>query len=157
VPRRNIKQRYQLQADPVFGSTMVTKFINSLMRGGKRSRAESILYRALDIISRKVTDEKPIEVFRQALKNVKPVLEVKSRRVGGATYQVPIEVRPERRQALAIRWIIGFARGRGGRPMEQRLAEELLAAAKGEGAAIKKKEDTHRMAEANRAFAHYRW
>ena len=126
------------------------------MKGGKKSTAESIFYRALDIIESK-TKESPLKVFTQAMDNVKPVLEVKSRRVGGATYQVPVDVRPDRRMALAIRWVIHFAVRRKGLPMEEKLARELLEAAKGEGAAIKKKEDTHRMAEANKAFAHYRW
>ncbi len=157
MPRRKVKHKVEILPDPVYGSTLVTKFINSLMEAGKRSKAEKIFYGALDIIGRKITDEKPIEVFRLAMKNVKPVLEVKSRRVGGATYQVPIEVRPERRQALGIRWLIQYSTARGGRPMEERLADELMAASRGEGASIKKREDTHKMAEANRAFAHYRW
>lgn len=135
---------------------MVAKFINGLMFGGKKSIAESIFYEALDIVEER-SGQPALNVFQQAVNNAKPALEVKSRRVGGATYQVPIEVRPERRQALAIKWLVGFARGRSEKTMAQRLAQELLQASRGEGATVKKKEDTHRMAEANKAFAHYRW
>jgi small subunit ribosomal protein S7 len=135
---------------------VVTKFISGLMLDGKRSVAERIFYQALDAVEDK-SGQPGLTVFQQALNNAKPALEVKSRRVGGATYQVPIEVRPERRQALAIKWLIGFARGRSERTMADRLAGELLAAARGEGSTVKKKDDTHRMAEANKAFAHYRW
>jgi small subunit ribosomal protein S7 len=135
---------------------VVTKFISGLMLDGKRSIAEKIFYDALEAVEEK-SGQPGLTVFEQAVSNAKPALEVKSRRVGGATYQVPIEVRPERRQALAIKWLIGFARGRSERTMSDRLAAELLAAARGEGSTVKKKDDTHRMAEANKAFAHYRW
>jgi small subunit ribosomal protein S7 len=134
----------------------VTKFINALMLDGKKSVAEGIFYDALEIVEER-SGQPGMNVFRTALSNAKPALEVKSRRVGGATYQVPIEVRPERRTALAIRWLIGFARGRSEKTMADRLAGELMAASRGEGSTIKKKDDTHRMAEANKAFAHYRW
>jgi small subunit ribosomal protein S7 len=142
--------------DPVFGSETITKFINSLMYDGKKSLAEGIFYDAMQVIEEK-TGQPGDAVFKQALSNAKPVLEVKSRRVGGATYQVPVEVRPERRNALAMRWLIGYARARGEKTMAERLAAEVLAASRNEGATIKKKDDTHRMAEANKAFAHYRW
>jgi small subunit ribosomal protein S7 len=142
--------------DPVFGSETITKFINSLMYDGKKSLAEGIFYDAMQVIEEK-TGQPGDAVFKQALNNAKPVLEVKSRRVGGATYQVPVEVRPERRNALAMRWLIGYARARGEKTMAERLAAEVLAASRNEGATIKKKDDTHRMAEANKAFAHYRW
>jgi small subunit ribosomal protein S7 len=135
---------------------VVTKFISGLMLDGKRSIAEKIFYGALEVVEEK-SGQPGLTVFEQAVSNAKPALEVKSRRVGGATYQVPIEVRPERRQALAIKWLIGFARGRSERTMADRLAAELLSAARGEGSTVKKKDDTHRMAEANKAFAHYRW
>jgi len=135
---------------------MVTKFINNLMYDGKKSIAEKIFYDAMDIVEQR-SGQSGVQVFEQALTNAKPSLEVKSRRVGGATYQVPIEVRPERRAALATRWLIGFARARSEKSMAERLAGELLAASRGEGTTIKKKDDTHRMAEANKAFAHYRW
>jgi small subunit ribosomal protein S7 len=134
----------------------VSKFINTVMERGKKSLAESIFYQAMDAIEQR-TQQPGVNVFKQALNNVKPVLEVKSRRVGGATYQVPVEVRPERRTALAMRWILTYARERSEKTMAERLAAELILASKGEGNAVKKKEDTHRMAEANRAFAHYRW
>jgi small subunit ribosomal protein S7 len=127
------------------------------MKQGKKSKAESIFYSAVDLVGQRVKDLPPLKIVEKAVDNVKPALEVKSRRVGGATYQVPVEVKPDRQVALALRWIIGFARGRKGKPMNERLATELLDAYKGEGAAIKKREDTHKMAEANRAFAHYRW
>ncbi len=135
---------------------MVTKFVNNLMRDGKKSVAEGIFYGALDLVEER-TKSDPLEVFKKALENVKPVLEVRSRRVGGATYQVPVDVRQERRDALAIRWIISYARQRNEKTMVQKLAGELMDAAQRRGAAIKKREDTHRMAEANKAFAHYRW
>ena len=156
MSRRTRTERREVEADPRFESTTVTKFINALMMGGKKSVAESIFYDAIEIVEEK-TGQPGINVFRTALTNAKPALEVKSRRVGGATYQVPIEVRPERRTALAIRWLIGFARKRGEKTMADRLAGELMAASRGEGSTIKKKDDTHRMAEANKAFAHYRW
>jgi len=156
MSRRTSAERREVEADPRFESTTVTKFINALMMGGKKSVAESIFYDALDIVEEK-TGQPGINVFRTALTNAKPALEVKSRRVGGATYQVPIEVRPDRRTALAIRWLISFSRKRGEKTMADRLAGELMAASRGEGTTVKKKDDTHRMAEANKAFAHYRW
>ncbi len=156
MSRRSRAIRRRIPEDPRYGSQVSQKFINGLMLDGKKSLAERIFYNAMNIVETK-TGQPPVNVFQQALNNVKPALEVKSRRVGGATYQVPIEVRPERRQALAIKWLIGFARGRGERTMAQRLAAELLSASRGEGATVKKKDDTHRMAEANKAFAHYRW
>jgi small subunit ribosomal protein S7 len=142
--------------DPKYGSMQVAAFVNGLLRRGKRSIAEKIFYGALDIIEEKVKTN-PVEVFEKAMRNVEPVVEVKSRRVGGSTYQVPVEVKSNRRQALAIRWIIGYSKARGEKTMAQRLASELMAASKGEGGSIKKREDTHRMAEANKAFAHFRW
>lgn len=156
MSRRNRAVRRPIVPDPQTGSEVATKFINGLMLDGKKSVAEGILYDALDIVEKK-SGQPGIQVFNQALQNAKPAVEVKSRRVGGATYQVPVEVRPERRQALAIKWLIQFARGRGEKTMSDRLAAELLAASRGEGATIKKKDDTHRMADANKAFAHYRW
>jgi small subunit ribosomal protein S7 len=143
-------------ADPRYDSQTVSKFICSLMYEGKKSTAERIFYSAMDLIEER-TGQPGVTVFKQAVNNVKPALEVKSRRVGGASLQVPVEVRPERRAALAMRWVIDFARARSEKTMQERLAAELILASKGEGNAIKKKEDTHRMAEANRAFAHYRW
>jgi small subunit ribosomal protein S7 len=153
--RRGIKKKYY-QADAKYNDVVVARFINYIMRRGKKSTAEHIVYDCFDIIE-KQTGQKGIEVFRKALDNVKPVLEVASRRVGGATYQIPIEVRPERRLALAMRWVSGFARQRSEHTMAERLANELLLAARNEGPSIKKKDDTHRMAEANKAFAHFRW
>jgi small subunit ribosomal protein S7 len=146
----------EILPDPKFHSPLVAKFINSLMRKGKKSTAEAILYRSLDLIGKKV-EEEPIKMFEKAIDNVKPVIEVKSRRVGGSTYQVPVEVRSGRRLALSIRWLINYAKARSEKTMEAKLAAELLDAANNRGAAIKKKEDTHKMAEANKAFAHYRW
>ena len=142
--------------DPVFGSALVTKFINSIMKQGKRSLAEKIFYSAMKQIEER-TKEEPLRIFKTAVENVKPTLEVKSRRVGGSTYQVPIEVPPRRRQSLAIRWLLTNAQSRGEKTMAERLANELIDAFNNRGAAVKKKEDTHRMAEANKAFAHYRW
>jgi small subunit ribosomal protein S7 len=156
MSRRNKAVVRKVPADPIYESTLVTKFINDLMVDGKKSVAESIFYDAMKIVEEK-SGQPAINVFRQAISNAKPTLEVKSRRVGGATYQVPIEVRPERRQALAIKWMVGFARGRGERTMTDKLAAEILSASRNEGSTIKKKDDTHRMAEANKAFAHYRW
>jgi small subunit ribosomal protein S7 len=156
MPRRRRVQKRPIMPDPVYQSQVVTKFINSLMRKGKRSLAEAIFYNAMDIIQSK-TDSKGIEAFEKALDNVKPVLEVRSRRVGGATYQVPVEIRSDRRQALAFRWIISFSKARSEKTMAERLASELISASKNEGTSIKKKEDTHKMAEANKAFAHFRW
>ena len=142
--------------DPRYDSQTVSKFVNNLMRQGKKSTSERIFYAAMDIIEQR-TGQPGVNVFKQALANAKPVVEVKSRRVGGATYQVPVEVRPDRRTALGMRWLIQYSRGRGEKTMADRLANELISASKGEGSTIKKKEDTHRMAEANKAFAHYRW
>jgi small subunit ribosomal protein S7 len=156
MPRRGTVQKRDILPDPVYNSELVTRFINKIMMRGKKRLAESILYGAFDIIRAK-TGNDPNETFEKAIKNVMPVVEVKPRRVGGATYQVPVEVRPERRVALAIGWIVENARGRGEYTMKERLAAELMDAANGVGASIKKKDDTHRMAEANRAFAHYRW
>ena len=156
MSRRTRAVKRPVQPDPVFGSETVTKFVNNLMFDGKKSVAEGIFYDAMKVIEER-TGQPGENVFKQALNNAKPVLEVKSRRVGGATYQVPIEVRPERRQALAMRWLIQFSRARGEKTMSDRLAAELMAASRNEGATIKKKDDTHRMAEANKAFAHYRW
>ena len=156
MSRRSRAEFRETPADPRFGSRTVTKFINSLMLDGKKSIAEKIFYDAVEIIEQR-SGQAGVQVFELALNNAKPALEVKSRRVGGATYQVPIEVRPDRRTALATRWLISFARGRSEKSMSERLAGELLAASRGEGSTVKKKEDTHRMAEANKAFAHYRW
>ena len=156
MSRRSRAERRAPVADPRFESTTAAKFINALMLDGKKSTAERIFYGALEIVEEK-SGEPGLGVFRTALTNAKPALEVKSRRVGGATYQVPIEVRPERRTALGIRWLISFARARREKTMAERLAGELMAASRGEGSTIKKKDDTHRMAEANKAFAHYRW
>ena len=142
--------------DPKFGNPLVTRFISNLLERGKRSLSESIFYRSIDLIEQK-TDQKGIEVFEKAVDNVKPMVEVKSRRVGGATYQVPVEIREDRRLSLSIRWLIAYARDRSEKTMAERLAAELTAASRNEGNAIKRREDTHRMAEANRAFAHYRW
>lgn len=156
MPRRKRVIKRELLPDPKYGNVLITRFINGLLRRGKRSIAEGILYRALDQMREK-TKSDPLDLFKKALRNVEPTVEVKSRRVGGSTYQVPVEVRPNRREALAIRWIISFAKARGERNMADRLASELIAAAKGEGSSMKKKDDTHRMAEANKAFAHFRW
>ena len=156
MPRRAKPERRELPPDPKFRSVLVMKFVSSLMKCGKRSLAESIFYRAVDLVETK-TGQKGIEVFTQAVENVKPVIEVKSRRVGGATYQVPVEVRQDRRLTLAIKWIIQYARERSEKTMAEQLAGELIAASRSEGNAVKRREDTHRMAEANRAFAHYRW
>ncbi|KAA6233913.1 30S ribosomal protein S7 [Campylobacter sp. LR291e] len=147
----------EILPDAIYGSKVITKFINSLMYDGKKSTATTIMYSALKAIEKKNQEKKGIEIFNEAIENIKPILEVKSRRVGGATYQVPVEVRPARQQALAIRWIISFARKRSERTMIEKLAGELLDAANSKGASFKKKEDTYKMAEANKAFAHYRW
>ncbi len=154
--RRRRAQVREVLPDPVYNNKIITKFINSLMLDGKKSTATKIFYEALHIIESK-GDEKGIDIFNAAIENIKPAMEVKSRRVGGATYQVPVEVRPARQQSLAIRWLIGFARKRSERTMKERLANELLDAAHSRGATFKKKEDTYKMAEANKAFAHYRW
>ena len=156
MSRRNRAIKRPIIADPVYGSETVSKFVNALMYDGKKSLAEGIFYDAMQLVEQRSGQPADV-VFKQALNNAKPVLEVKSRRVGGATYQVPVEVRPERRTALAMRWLIGNARSRGEKTMADRLAAEVLAASRNEGATIKKKDDTHRMAEANKAFAHYRW
>jgi small subunit ribosomal protein S7 len=156
MPRKREVIHREILPDPKYHSPLVAKFVNSLMRKGKKSTAESILYRSLDLIKKK-SEEEPIKIFEKAIDNVRPVIEVKSRRVGGSTYQVPVEVRANRRQALSIRWLINYAKARSEKTMEAKLAGELLDAANNRGAAIKKKEDTHKMAEANKAFAHYRW
>ena len=157
MPRRREIPKRDPVPDPLYNSALVSRFINTVMRGGKRSVAEAILYRSLDIIKDRTGDD-PLKVFKKAIENSKPSLEVKSRRVGGSNYQVPIEVNPNRRLSLSIRWLVGYARGRGdGKTMEERLANELLDASNLRGGAVKKREDTHRMAEANKAFAHYRW
>jgi len=157
MPRRREVPKREILPDPIYNSQLVTKFINVLMKDGKKTTAERIFYQALETIAERVEDNDPMKVFKKAVENVKPSVEVKSRRVGGSTYQVPIEVRPGRRLALAMRWIISSAKGRGEKTMRQRLAGEFQEAAEGRGGAVKKKEDTHRMAEANKAFAHYRW
>jgi small subunit ribosomal protein S7 len=153
--RREVPKRYVLP-DPKFGSVQITKFVNMIMRGGKKSVAETILYKALDRIAEKTSGE-PMDVLDKALENVSPMVEVKSRRVGGATYQVPVEVRMNRRTALAMRWLIDASRKRGEKSMQLKLAGELMDASENRGNAVKKREDTHRMAEANKAFAHFRW
>ncbi len=147
----------EILPDPIYNSKLVSKFINSIMLDGKKSTAAKIFYEAIEIVDKKVEDEKGIDIFYKAIENIKPVMEVKSRRIGGATYQVPVEVRPVRQQSLALRWIIGFTRKRSERTMKDRLANELIDAANSRGASYKKKEDTYKMAEANKAFAHYRW
>jgi small subunit ribosomal protein S7 len=156
MPRRREVPKREVLPDPVYNSQLVTKFVNVVMRAGKKSVAQGILYDALTIVHDKTQDD-PMKVFKRAIENVKPAVEVKSRRVGGSTYQVPVEVNPSRRLALSIRWIIANAQSRGEKSMKLKLAGELLDAAENRGGAIKKKEDTHRMAEANKAFAHYRW
>ena len=154
--RRRRPDKRTINPDPVFGDLIVAKFINNLMKNGKKSIAEKIVYSSFEVIGKKEKTDEPLNVFKKALKNASPVLEVKSRRIGGATYQVPIEIPENRRMALAMRWIITFARSRKGNSMVDRLSAELIAASKNEGSAIKKKEDTHKMAEANKAFAHFR-
>jgi len=156
MPRRREVPKRVILSDPKYGDVTLTKFINVLMFDGKKSTAERIVYGALEQVAAK-TKEDPIEIFTRALENVRPVVEVKSRRVGGATYQVPVEVRPQRRTALAMRWLVDAARKRGEKSMGMRLANELMEAADSRGTAVKKREDTHRMAEANKAFSHYRW
>lgn len=156
MPRKGHTPKRDVLPDPIYNNKVVTKLINNIMLDGKKGVAQKICYDAFDIIKEK-TGKDPIEVFEQAMNNIMPVLEVKARRVGGATYQVPIEVRSDRRQALALRWLVGYARDRGEKTMRERLAGEIMDAANGAGGAFKKKEDTHKMAEANRAFAHYRW
>src|SRR5687768_1643702 len=157
MPRRREIAKREVPEDPIYGSSLVTKFVSTLMYDGKRSTAQQIMYQSMDMIKEKTGDD-PLKVFKKAVENAKPSLEVKSRRVGGSNYQVPIEVNQNRRLSLAIRWIVGFARDRGdGRTMEEKLANELMDAANLRGGAVKKKEDVHRMAEANKAFAHYRF
>ncbi len=156
MPRRHVAEKRKILADPKYQDRLVTKLINDLMRQGKRSTAEGIAYAAFDDIQAKLNDD-PLKIFKKALENVKPTLEVKSRRVGGATYQVPVEVRPDRKVALGLRWLIGYAASRGEKSMDKKLAAEIMDAANNRGAAVKKREDTHKMAEANKAFAHYRW
>ena len=156
MPRRRGIPKREVLPDPVYNSTLVAKFVNALMWGGKKSTAESILYRSLDKIKEK-TQEDPLKVFKKAIDNIAPKVEVKSKRVGGANYQVPVEVNAARRNALAMRWLVQYARGRGEKTMIDRLAGEILDAAQAKGNSVKKREDVHRMAEANRAFAHYRW
>ena len=156
MPRRRIVAKREILPDPLYNSQLVTKFVNTVMERGKKSLAEGILYGALNKVAEKTQDD-PMKTFKKAIENVKPALEVKSRRVGGSTYQVPVEVRPNRRTSLAIRWLIDYANQRGEKTMREKLAGELLDAANLRGGAVKKKDDTHKMAEANKAFAHYRW
>ena len=157
MSRRRRAEKREVLPDPKFGDLIVTKFMNGIMYEGKKAVAESIVYGAMDILEAKRRDQGPLETFHSALDNVAPSVEVRSRRVGGATYQVPTEVRPERRRALAIRWLVSAARNRGENTMTDKLAAELLDASNNRGSAVKKREDTHKMAEANRAFSHYRW
>ncbi len=157
MSRRRRAEKREVLPDPKFGDLIVTKFMNSIMYEGKKAVAETIVYGAMDILAAKRREAEPLETFHTALDNVAPSVEVRSRRVGGATYQVPVEVRPERRRALAIRWLVTAARNRGENTMTEKLAGELLDAANNRGSAVKKREDTHKMAEANRAFSHYRW
>lgn len=156
MPRKGPVPRRDVLPDPIYNSKLVTRLINRLMYDGKKGKAQRILYEAFDLVQER-TGKNPLEVFEQALKNVMPVLEVKARRVGGANYQVPIEVKPERRISLALRWIVSYARLRNEKTMQERLANEIIDATNNTGASVKRKEDTHKMAEANRAFAHYRW
>ena len=156
MPRRREVPKREIFPDSRFGSQKLARFINKLMHTGKKSTAERIMYSALDAVADR-TNEDPLKIFEKAMDNVRPIIEVESRRVGGSTYQVPVEIRTERRQALAMRWLITFSRNRGEKTMAERLANELMDAASGRGSSVKKKEDTHRMAEANKAFAHYRW
>ena len=156
MPRRRVVAKREILPDPLYNSQLVTKFINSVMKKGKKSLAEGTLYGALNRVAEKTQDD-PMKAFKKAIENVKPALEVKSRRVGGSTYQVPVEVRPNRRTSLAIRWIIEYAAQRGEKTMREKLAAEFLDASNLRGGAVKKKDDTHKMAEANKAFAHYRW
>ncbi|HHY71847.1 MAG TPA: 30S ribosomal protein S7 [Bacillus bacterium] len=156
MPRKGPVARRDVLPDPIYNSKLITRLINQIMIDGKRGKAQTILYNAFDIIKER-TGNDPKEVFEQALKNIMPVLEVRARRVGGANYQVPVEVRPERRTTLGLRWLVQYSRSRGEKTMEERLANEILDAANNTGASVKKREDTHKMAEANKAFAHYRW
>ncbi len=154
--RKRRAEKRDVLPDPVYNSKLVMKLINQIMKDGKKGTAQTILYKAFDLVKEK-TGEEPTEVFNKALENIKPALEVKTRRVGGANYPVPIEVRPDRSQALGLRWLVQYARLRGGHSMAENLANEIIDASNGVGAAVKKREDTHRMAEANKAFAHYKW
>ena len=156
MPRRREVPKRKITPDPKFQDRVLAKFMNDMMRKGKKSIAEAVCYKALDLVQQRTNDD-PLKIFKKALDNVKPVLEVKSRRVGGATYQVPVEVRQDRRTALAMRWLIDYSKERGEKTMDQKLAGELIDAANNRGNAVKKREDTHKMAEANKAFAHYRW
>ncbi len=157
MPRKKLVAKRPVTPDPVYNSVLVSKFVNGLMERGKKSVARGIFYEAMGIVEKKVTDDKPLAAFEKAMEMVRPRVEVKSRRVGGATYQVPVEVAANRRNALAIRWLVGFAKKRSGRSMAEKLAGEFIDAYHNRGAAVKKREDTHKMAEANKAFAHYRW
>ena len=157
MPRRKVIARRQIDPDPRFNSVLVSKFINGIMVDGKKSVARNIFYDAMDILQKRISDAEPMAVFEKAMDKVRPRVEVKSRRVGGATYQVPIEVRPERRNALAIRWLVDFSLKRSGKTMAEKLAAELMDAYNDRGSSVKKREDTHKMADANKAFAHYRW
>lgn len=156
MPRKGYVAKRDVLPDPMYNSKLVTRLINQIMKDGKKGVAQSILYKAFDLVKER-TNQDPMEVFDQALKNIMPVLEVRARRVGGANYQVPVEVRPERRTTLGLRWLVNYARLRGEKTMVERLANEIIDAANNTGAAVKKREDTHKMAEANKAFAHYRW
>lgn len=156
MPRKGAVARRDVLPDPINNSKLVTRLINRIMIDGKKAKAQHILYRSFDIVKER-TNQDPMEVFEQALKNIMPVLEVKARRVGGANYQVPVEVKPDRRTTLGLRWLVQYARTRGEKTMEERLASEMMDAANNTGSAVKKREDIHRMAEANKAFAHYRW
>lgn len=156
MPRKGPVPKRDVLADPIYNSKLVTRLINRIMIDGKRGIAQSILYNSFNIVKDR-TGKEPMEVFEQAIKNIMPILEVKARRVGGANYQVPIEVKPERRTALGLRWLVNYSRQRGEKTMEERLAAEIIDASNNTGAAVKKREDTHKMAEANKAFAHYRW
>ncbi|MBI2838258.1 MAG: 30S ribosomal protein S7 [Acidobacteria bacterium] len=156
MPRRREIKKREISPDPIYNSILLNQFINCVMKGGKKSTAEGIVYRALDQVKRKANDD-PLKVFKKAVDNVKPSLEVKSRRVGGSTYQVPVEVNPNRRVSLALRWLLAYGASRPERALEDKMAGEILDAANNKGGAIKKREDTHKMAEANKAFAHYRW
>ena len=156
MPRRGNVPKREVLPDPMYGSVLVTKLVNSIMLDGKKGVAQKVVYGAFDLIKEK-TEKEPLEVFNQAMENIMPSLEVKARRVGGATYQVPIEVRPARRQTLGLRWLTAYSRSRGERTMAERLAGEIMDAANNTGSAVKKREDTHKMAESNKAFAHFRW
>ena len=156
MPRKGHVAKRDVLPDPIYNSKLVSRLINNIMQDGKKGTAQTILYNAFDIISEK-TGREPMEVFEEAIENIMPVLEVKARRIGGANYQVPVEVRPERQITLGLRWLVQYSRSRGEKTMEQRLANEIIDAANNTGASVKKREDTHKMAEANKAFAHYRW